>query len=63
MASSGMLRRVALISTRIGELGTRPAVTSSRRSVRREQTNNQPVWPLVRKRTIPTERPLLVGAF
>jgi hypothetical protein len=71
MASSGMLRRVALVRTdvseelgasfirvtRIGELGTL-TVTSNRRTLRR---NTILRGLLVRKRTIPTERPPLVG--
>jgi hypothetical protein len=64
MASSGMLHHVALVRTddseefsasfirvtRIGDLGATLAITSIRRTP----------WPLVRERTIPTERPPLV---
>jgi hypothetical protein len=56
MASSGMLRRVALVRTdvpeepsasffrvtRIGELGTTPAVTSNRRTLTRATQRNIP---------------------
>jgi hypothetical protein len=94
MASSGMLRRVALVRTdvsealsasiirmtRLGEIGITLAVTSNRRKLRRNiaiihvvhrtettnmqfrfySTNEQTLWPLVRTRIIPTERPSLV---
>jgi hypothetical protein len=75
MASSGMLRRVALVRTeiseersasfirvtRICELGTTLAVTSNRRMLRRNtKTKKQTPWPLVRERNIPTERSSLV---
>jgi hypothetical protein len=62
-----MLRRVALVRTdvsgelsasfirviRIGKLGTTMDVTSDRLT---KQKTKQTPWPLVRKRTIPTER-------
>jgi hypothetical protein len=90
MAYSGMLRRVALLRTdiseepsasfirltKIGELGTTPAATSNRRTLRRNSKSDlssvqrslqrsvykqkQTPWPLVREWTIPTERPPLV---
>jgi hypothetical protein len=67
MTSSGMLRRVALVRTDvseelsasfirvtgIGELGITLAVTS--------KTKTKTPWPLVRERTIPTDRPSLVN--
>jgi hypothetical protein len=49
--------------TRIGKLGTL-AVITNRSTLRRnhwtthvKQTKKKPPWPLVRERTIPTERP------
>jgi acyl-CoA thioesterase FadM len=70
-----MLRRVILVRTdvseesiasiitftRIGELGTTLAVTSNPNMLHYDtKTKKQTPWPLVRKRTIPTERPPLV---
>jgi hypothetical protein len=75
MVSSGMLRRVALVRTdvseesspsfirvtRIGELGTTLAATNSvRRLLVAASVVPQTPLPLVRERTIPTERPPLV---
>jgi hypothetical protein len=72
MPSSGMLPRVALVRTdaseeyiasiimmtRLSELGTTLTVTSNQITLRRN--TKQTPWPLVRKRTIPTDRPPLV---
>jgi hypothetical protein len=71
MVSSGMLRRVALIRTdvlkelsssiirvtRIGELGTTPAVTSNRRTLRR---NTQVVRQLLVTASVVPSSPILV---
>jgi hypothetical protein len=67
--------------TRIGELGATLAVTSNRRTLRKNTkhlflqephgvtsqktpffiVSDQCPWPLVRKRSIPTDRPPLIG--
>jgi hypothetical protein len=52
MASSWVLRRVALVRTDVSE----EPVASFIKKTNKKQTP----WPLVRERTIPTERPPLV---
>jgi hypothetical protein len=62
MASSGMLRRVALVRTDVSE-GLSVSFIRVTRSGEVGTTNKQKLtpWPLVRQRTIPIERPPVVG--
>jgi hypothetical protein len=58
MASSGMLRPVALVRTEVSEELSASFIRVTR--IGELGTKEQTPWPLVRERTIPTERPPLV---
>jgi hypothetical protein len=59
MASSGMLRRVVIVRTDVSEELSASFIRVTR--IGELGTTKQTPWPLVRERTIPTERPPLVG--
>jgi hypothetical protein len=61
MVSSGTLRRVALVKTDVSEKLSASFIRVTRIGELGKTNKKQTPWPLVRKRTIPTERPPLVS--